>query len=59
MAEEVQLVTVQIPGMQGPRGVPSSSNGTVLDIIKLTQDEYNALVEPVPTTMYVIVEVTE
>ncbi|AVR57079.1 tail protein [Mycobacterium phage Pistachio] len=40
-------------GIQGPAGVPSS-NGTVLDFVKVTQAEYNAL-SKVATTFYVIV----
>ncbi|AVR56990.1 minor tail protein [Mycobacterium phage Puppy] len=40
-------------GIQGPPGVPSS-NGTVLDFVKVTQAQYNAL-SKVATTFYVIV----
>ncbi|AEL17839.1 tail fiber protein [Mycobacterium phage Trixie] len=40
-------------GAQGPAGVPSS-NGTVLDFVKVTQSQYNSLTK-VATTFYVIV----
>ncbi|BBC53724.1 minor tail protein [Mycobacterium phage JF4] len=43
-----------IQGPQGPAGVPSS-NGTVLDFVKLTQAAYDALSPKVATTFYVIV----
>ncbi|AXH44635.1 minor tail protein [Mycobacterium phage PhishRPhriends] len=43
-----------IQGPQGPAGVPSS-NGTVLDFVKLTQTAYDALSPKVATTFYVIV----
>ncbi|QTR37015.1 collagen-like protein [Mycobacterium tuberculosis] len=43
-----------IQGPQGPSGTPSS-NGTVLDFVKITQAAYDALSPKVATTFYVIV----